>query len=206
MLKKALLGSAMLLAATLGHAQDANAPIPPASSLSPFVGLGLTFGGDQIGKDIQYSNGNSSKLHAGGLVDLRVGAEYRVSGSPLSFQLSAGYHVDTSLAADNGSASFKRFPIELLAHWAINDSWRIGGGVRKALSAEAKSSGLGTGYVANEKFNSSTGVVLEVETFALSPKVGIKIRGVSEKYKSQDVPGRELDGSNIGVIGVYYFR
>ena len=46
MLKKALLGSAMLLAATLGHAQDANAPIPPASSLSPFVGLGLTFGGD----------------------------------------------------------------------------------------------------------------------------------------------------------------
>lgn len=86
------------------------------------------------------------------------------------------------LGADNGSASFKRFPIELLAHWAINDAWRVGGGVRKALSAEAKSSGLGAGYVANEKFNSSTGVVLEVETFALSPKVGIKIRGVIGVY------------------------
>lgn len=73
-------------------------------------------------------------------------------------------------------------------------------------SVTPQASGLGSGYVANEKFSSSTGVVLEVETFALSPKVGIKIRGVSEKYKSQDIPGRELDGSHIGVIGVYYFR
>lgn len=31
-----------------------------ASGLSPFVGLGLTFGDDQIGQDIQYTKGNSS--------------------------------------------------------------------------------------------------------------------------------------------------
>lgn len=203
MLKKIALAAAGLCTAACCLAAE---PATSATGLTPFVGIGLTFGGDQIGNNINYSDGSSSSLHAGGLVDLRLGAEYRASGSPLAFQFSAGYHADSSRASRNGSASFKRFPIEVLAHWDINEAWRVGGGLRKALNAESHASGVGTDYVPNEKFDSSVGIVLEAETFLLSPSFGVKIRAVSEKYKSQAYGNRELDGSHVGVIGVYYFR
>lgn len=201
-LKKYAVLSALVGALSIGHAQVA----PNPSGISPFLGIGVTFGGDQIGRDIQYTNGSSSALHAGGLVDLRAGLEYQAINSPLSFQFSLGYHTDTSLGnGEGGSASFSRFPVELLAHYRINDTWRLGGGLRKALGAKTESSGNGTGYVVAQDYTSSVGAVLEAEAF-LSPRFGIKVRGVSEKYKPELGNQQEVDGSHVGVIAVYYFK
>jgi hypothetical protein len=199
-LKKIVLSCALLCGALAAHAQEA-----PAKSFYPFVGGGLTFGGDQIGRTIQYESGNDSALHAGGLFDLRFGAEFVPAGSPMSFQLSLGFHADSSRAASNGSASFKRYPLELLTHYAFNDSWRVGVGARKALNAETSSSGNGAGYVLAEKYSSSVGFVLEGEYF-VTRGLAIKVRGVSEKYKPETSPNTEVKGDHIGVLAVYYFK
>lgn len=202
MFKQVLLAAVM--ACSFASSQAAEVA-PAAGGLSPFVGLGLTYGGDQIGQEINYTNGDSSTIHAGGLVDLRAGLEYQAIGSPLSFQLSVSYHVDDTLAAKNGSARFSRTPIEALVHWRASESWRFGGGLRKAVGAQTRASGLGTGYVANQNYTASTGIVLEAETF-FGPKIGLKLRAVSEKYTPETGSQKEVDGSHLGVIGVYYFK
>ncbi len=204
-MKKQIMAIAL---ASLAFASQAQEGAQPVNAVAPFLGIGLTYGGDQIGDDIQYKNGDSSTLHGGALIDLRAGLEYTVPESPLSFQLSMAYHAD-SVSAENGDADFTRFPLEALVHYRVNPSWRVGGGLRKALNAKSSSSGAGSGYVADQKFKASVGLVLEAETH-FTRNLGLKIRVVSEKYKPDGNNGynsnESLDGSHIGVIGVYYFK
>lgn len=202
MLKTVLMAAA--LACSFANSQAAETA-PTTGGMSPFLGIGLTYGGDQIGEEINYTNGDSSTIRGGGLVDLRAGLEYQAIGSPLSVQLSVSYHVDDTLAAKNGSARFSRTPIEALMHWRASESWRFGGGLRKALGAQTKSSGLGSGYVADQKYKASTGIVLEAETF-FGPRIGLKLRAVSEEYTPENGAQDKVDGSHFGVIGVYYFK
>ncbi|MDO9235525.1 MAG: hypothetical protein Q7U28_05740 [Aquabacterium sp.] len=202
MLKKISL--AVLLTCGLVGAQ-ATESTPPSAGFAPFVGFGLTYGGDQIGQEIRYTDGTTSSIHGGGLVAMMAGIEYQTMNSPLSVQLSIGYHVDDTLNAKNGSVRFSRTPIEALAHWRMSDSWRLGGGLRKAVGAQTRSSGLGSGYVADQNYTASTGLVLEAEMF-FSPTVSMKMRAVSEKYTPETGAKQELDGSHLGVIGVYYFK
>lgn len=172
-----------------------------AGKLAPFLGIGLTLGGDKLGT-VYFQNSGSKDLYAGRMIDLRAGLEYQVPESPLSFQTSISYHADT-VAASNGDVSFVRYPLEVLAHYRVNESWRFGGGLRKALSPALKVSGDISG--GGDNFNSSAGFVLEGEVM-FGPNIGLKIRGVSEKYKYKDYGSESIDGSHIGVIGVYYFK
>ena len=172
-------------------------------SFTPFAGMGLTYGGDQVSDTVPFENSSSSSLHGGALIDFRAGFEYQTLNSPWSFQVSLGYHV-AKVAAKNGSLTFGRIPLEVLAHWDVSNSWRFGGGLRKALSSKVHTSGLGDGYAQEQDYTSSIGIVVEAETF-FSPQLGLKLRAVSEKYKPQ-VGGKEIDGSHVGAIGVYYFK
>lgn len=199
-----ILVSAALVAGMVGAQAQDGAPASPARGLSPFLGLGLTLGGDQIGETIRYEDGSSTDITGGGLVDLRAGLQYQAPDSALSFQLSLGYHTDDTLAAKNGSASFTRFPLEVLAHHQSLEKWRFGGGLRKALNAQTKTSGLGADYVLAQKYKSSVGVVLEAE-YMPTRAIGIKLRGVSESYKPE-VLGKTISGNHLGVIAVYYFN
>jgi hypothetical protein len=195
------------LAASLAFAAmgaSAAEPIAPATNgLTPFLGIGLTLGGDQIGEDIQYQNDSSRSIHAGGMIDLRAGVEYQTIGSPLSFQLSVSYHTDRA-SAENGSVTFSRVPLEALMHYRLNESWRVGGGLRKAMNAELSVSGAGNFYAADTSYKSSAGIVLEAEVF-FGPRVGLKLRGVKEDY-TPERGGKKIDGSHVGVIGAYYFK
>lgn len=198
-MKKTLVTCALLCGAIGAHAQQA-----PAKNLYLLIGGGLTFGGDQIGNDLNYDDGTSKSIQAGGFGDFRVGVEYAPVGLPVTFQANLAYHFDTA-NAKNGRASFDRLPLELLTHYAFNENWRVGLGLRKALSAETKSSGAATGYVRAEKYESSMGVVAEVE-YLITPQFGVKVRGVSEKYKPESNPNREVSGDHIGVLATYYFK
>jgi hypothetical protein len=191
---KAWLIATLTFTAAASHAAD---------GLTPLLGAGLTFGGDEVGDTVRYNNGDTNTLHAGGLVDFRAGVEYQTIGSPLSFQLNVAYHLDRS-SAKNGDISFSRVPVEALAHWRMGQAWRLGGGLRKALSVQAKGDGVGAQYVQDQKYTSSVGLVAEGEYF-FTPAFGLKVRAVSEKFKP-DNGGKELSGDHIGVIAAYYFR
>ncbi|RZL02019.1 MAG: hypothetical protein EOP36_09200 [Rubrivivax sp.] len=173
-----------------------------ASEWTPFLGGGLTAGGDKITK-ITRVNGDTENLHAGGLLDVRAGLDFRMVGTDISLQGVVAYHTDRS-DADNGSVDFSRMPLEFLVQWHANEKWAFAGGVRKAIGVRYNGVDAGTQFGNDQKYRSSVGWILEGE-YAIIPSVGLKVRYVNEDYTSK-ATGQKLDGGHFGVLGVYYFR
>ncbi|MFT3859408.1 MAG: hypothetical protein QM742_18545 [Aquabacterium sp.] len=204
-MKKHLQAAAMACAACVAVTAHAQSTTSEAKSgVTPFLSAGLTFGGDQIGEDVQYEDGANRSLHAGGMMDLRAGVEYQLPQQPWSFQLSIGYHFDRA-SAENGSATFHRIPLELLAHYRLNESWRVGAGLRKSLNAQSDASGLGNQFVSDRKYKSSAGFVVEAEVL-FGQNIGLKVRGVSEEFTPETGPNTKLDGTHMGIYASYYFK
>lgn len=189
--------AAALLLATAAHAQQR-----PGGDVRPFLGFGLTYGGDKL-ESFDFSNDTSSTVRAGNLVDLKAGVDFLVGG-PFSMQASIGYHFD-GVNGSNGDYSFSRVPFEFLGYYSINPQFRIGGGVRQSFGAQVDSNGVVGGL--DSDFDARTGVVLEAEYFPWQ-RVGIKFRAVSEKFEGKDgvYRGQKFDGSHAGVYGVFYFN
>ncbi len=162
------------------------------------VGAGITFGGDRLAT-AEYEDGGEIDIRAGSMLSLYAGMEYAVSPE-LALQATVGYHVDNA-TADNGDIRFSRYPVELLALYKVSPTWRIGGGARFVNSPKLSSSGAG--YIGNFKFDNTVGAVLEAE-YATSPKWGVKVRYVAEKYEEK-VSGGKTDGNHVGVLLNYYF-
>jgi hypothetical protein len=175
----------------------------PERAVRPLVGAGLTFGGATL-YTVQYNDGTSSNIHAGGLVDVYAGVEFRIAEA-FSLQATVGYHVDDR-GARNGSLRFERFPIELLGHYRIDPHWRAGGGVRFVQSPRVTGSGVLGGN--DVSFDSTTGGVVEGEYLILPAsrrvQVGVKLRYVAERYQLQG-GGPSISGNHVGVMGSVYF-
>jgi Outer membrane protein beta-barrel domain len=182
-----------LLLATAGSAMA-------QSNFRPFVGMGVSSGGEKL-VTVQWTNGDSTNIKTGGMIDFRGGVEYRTPGSNFAFQGSVGYFFDQANGS-NGSVRFTRFPIEALGLFNVNDNVRLGGGARFTSSAKFS----GTGAAANlgtTNFDVSPGVVVEGEYLARS-KYGFALRYVAEKYKPTN-GGASVDGNHIGVRFNAYF-
>jgi hypothetical protein len=193
---KPFLTSAALVAAalvpTLSHAaMDASNP------LHPLLGIALTGGGDKIAS-VEFRDGDSRDITAGGLVQIWGGVEYREQGSPFAVQGTLGYHFDNT-SARNGSQRFERFPIELIALYSVAPKVRVGLGARYAMSAKFTSSGAGD--VGDFNFKSQIAPLLMGE-WLITPSWGVQVRYVHETYK---LDGMSIDGSHGGVGLNYYF-
>lgn len=193
--------AAAALAPTLAHAGlDSDNPI------HPLIGLALTGGGDKLAS-VDYSNGGSKDITAGGLVQIYGGLEYHEKGSPFGFQGTIGYHFDNT-SADNGNQRFQRWPIEGIALFNVAQQFRLGLGARYA--AAAKFTSDGAGYVGNADFKSRLGAIFMGE-WLITPSMGLQLRYVSEKYRvdgvdNNGVPIRAtIDGSHGGIGFNYYF-
>lgn len=167
----------------------------------PLVGLGFTFGGDTVAP-VYYDTGESDKVRAGGLIALTTGLEMQFS--PLvSAQALIGYHAD-GVAASDGDVRFDRIPAELLGHFRLTDTFRVGGGVRYSSRVRTRSSGDAVAFVQNEDYKNTLGTVVEGE-FTLGRNLGIKLRYVSEKFDSKTAGNPSLKGNHGGIYIVGYF-
>lgn len=184
--------AATTLVPTLAHAaMDTSNPV------HPLIGVAITGGGDKL-SSVEFQNGGSRDITAGGLVQIWGGVEYREQGSPFAFQGTFGYHFDNT-SADNGSQRFERFPFELIALYSFDPKFRLGVGARYAASAKFKSSGAGD--VGDFNFKSQLAPMLMGE-WLITPSVGLQLRYVHETYK---INGVSFDGSHGGVGVNYYF-
>lgn len=159
------------------------------------LGVGITSGGDTLAS-VTFTNGDTEDVKGGGLIHIYGGAEFRISPQ-VSVQGTFGYHVSDTSSASNGSLRFSRYPLELLAHYQINDKVRLGGGAR--FVNDAKVAGSGVLSAINVDYGSTTGLVLEGE-YLVTQRIGLKLRTVSEKYKPAGGPS--ADGNHIG----FYFN
>ena len=163
-----------------------------------FLGGGLTAGGDRL-VTARYANGSDESLRGGGTIQIHGGMQFQVAPS-LTMALSIGYHVD---AIDTfwGSTWFARWPVEGLAHFQLDRNWRIGGGIRYAIDPTLSSDGFA--FDVDEHFTSSISPVIEIE-YLFTPHTGLKLRAVSERYKSKlGLP--TVDGDHVGLIFNFYF-
>jgi hypothetical protein len=185
------------LAATALVPTLAHAAMDTTNSVHPLIGIALTGGGDKLAS-VEFANGGSRDITAGGLVQIWGGVEYREQGSPFAFQGTFGYHFDNT-SADNGSQRFERFPLELIALYSFDPKLRLGVGARYATSAKFKSSGAGD--VGDFNFKSQLAPMLMGE-WLITPSWGVQVRYVHETFK---LNGVSFDGSHGGVGLNYYF-
>jgi hypothetical protein len=194
-MKKAALVLALAIASlNPALAQDAS------PQMRVVLGAGLTFGGDRL-VTAENQDNLDMDIRAGGTYAFNAGVDYRVNDA-LSLQATLGYHVDpSSFFFVMGDASFRRYPVEVLAYYNVSPKWRVGGGARYLGSPTLKAEGLfGKQDV---KFDSSVGAVLEAE-YAMGRHAGIKLRYVHETIEGK-VLTRKADASHLGIFASYYF-
>lgn len=162
-------------------------------------GAGLTAGGDKLAT-VQWSNGDSTNIKAGGLVDLRAGVDVKLGDTPFAVQASIGWFVHRA-GGSNGSVTFERFPIELLGTWRAAEQWRFGAGLRRAGNAKLKGRGVASN-IGTTSYDANTGVVVEGE-WLFATRYGVALRYVSEEYTAPN--GTKADGSHVGVRFNVYF-
>ncbi len=216
LLAQTLSAVALFLVAVCAHAlsDEPTAGQPAAPKLAPtppglhiVVNGGMTYGGDTIATAV-YTNGDTADLKGGALMQFGVGGLYQFETRPLALMLSANYHFD-SISGSNGSISFNRFPIEVLAYYTGKERFRIGGGMRFINSPEY------SGLTNNATFESTTGIVAEVG-YQVAPQAWLNFRFVSEKYqlKTYTTYGTTYSGagtspysgSHLGVNFTYEFE
>lgn len=178
------------------------------------INAGLTYGGDTIATAV-FTNGSSTDIKGGGLLQFGAGGLYQFENTPLALMVSANYHFH-SAGGTGGSVSFDRFPVEALAYYTGKERFRLGGGVRILNSPKADSSAPGSGYdIKNITYNNATGLVAEVG-YQLSSEGWLNFRFVSEKYEAKSVSyyngitqsvtvSAPKSGSHLGVNFTYEF-
>jgi hypothetical protein len=193
-MKKIAIASVLALASLGCQAADGLSPRP----LHFVLGLGLTGGGETLA-NVTYTNGDDQNIRSGGLVHYYAGVDVRATQF-LSFQGTVGYHVDTSAGASNGSVRFTRVPIEALAYFHVDDNIRVGGGVRLVNNPELRGKGVASNV--RDTYDNATGVILEGE-YLFTRWMGVKLRAVSESYKSKST-GQKANGDHAGVYVNFY--
>lgn len=154
---------------------------------------GLTFGGDTLAT-VRFTNGDTDKIKAGGLVHVSAGVLWSPADLPMSVQVMGGYHVD-DVSASNGDLRFSRYPIEALAFYNGVKDWRFGIGARHASSPRLKTDL--NGVTSQTEFKNANGVVAEMG-YRFARSFWVNARYVREDYKLDRFGS---GGSSVTVTG-----
>ncbi|MFC4160380.1 hypothetical protein [Chitinimonas lacunae] len=197
LLQSTLIAATMVLGnAALADTTSEKVEQPQAESgLDFLLTLGLTAGGDKLGNMI-YTNGKSSSVHAGGMVQLGAGLYWRAKDMPLSVKVTGNYHVDGATAS-NGDLTFRRFPIEFVGAYHFNERWSLGTGPRLVKKPKLSLSLDGQG--GSGEFDDTVGWIVE-GAYNFSPKAGFVVRYVKEEYETKGYRPLKFDGSHIGLM------
>ncbi|MDN3578508.1 hypothetical protein QWZ03_17190 [Chitinimonas viridis] len=187
----------LLISAAVGATAEVSVP---HKALRFTMTAGLTAGGDKIDQ-IQFDNGHDQSIRAGGNVNMGAGITWQPQNSPFSAQLTGNYQV-AGVFAKNGSATFNRFPVELIGFYNINDKFRVGLGLRRVFNPNY-SYDVGSGYDLN--FKDATGAVIEAGYF-FTPSIGLNLRYVKEEYELENSRNNlKVDGSHVGINSTFMF-
>lgn len=194
---------AATLALTAVASQAADVPHP---GLRFMMTAGVTSGGDKI-EQVQYTNGDTKNISAGGTVTLGGGVLWQPEGSDFSLQATLNYHFSNA-EASNGHATFDRYPLEVIAFYNVNEQWRVGVGARHVFRPRY-SYDVGAGH--GTDYKDANGALLEVGYF-FTPQALLSLRYVQETYKEKSpyanspyYDAQKLDGSHVGLNGSFIF-
>ncbi len=173
--------------------QDVN----PYTGAHFFLGFDYGKGGDTL-IVANYQDGTSQSIRVGGGSQFKGGVDYRLNQN-LSIRASLGYQFQTTHASD-GYYKFKRWPVELMGLWRVNDNFRFGAGLTTAINPRFTSAGAGSA-AGTHTFSQKISPVLEAE-YLHQDNFGLYLRFVDEKMK---VNGTTYKGNHVaGGLNYYY--
>ena len=186
---------AILALGVVGRAQAAGTDSP----FNFMLVNGLTYGGDTL-INMPSNYGPHDTFKAGGLVQISVGGEYRLTDT-ITLQNTVGLRINEARGIANGSARFTNVPVDMLGLYSITPNIRVGGGLELVGRPELKGSGAASGL--SQNYDSTSGVIVKSE-YLFTPNMGLELRFVSEKFKPSN-GGANVDGSHVGLMFNYYF-
>ena len=135
-----------------------------AFDFSPFVSMGVTYGGDTLA-DTPMGDPKLNKtesIKAGQFMYFSAGATLPLpQPDDWELQSSIGYWYD-SVQTGGRELRFRRVPIDLLLGRSFDKSWRVLGGVTYHLNPERRCT-LNTCAQPSSAFKNATGLVLEAD-------------------------------------------
>ncbi|WP_339677835.1 hypothetical protein [uncultured Zhongshania sp.] len=165
-------------------------------SARAIVTAGFTSGGDTL-VDVEFEGGDDDQIKAGGAFLLGFGVEFLAADRRSAVQLSANYHFD-SIDAENGEASFERYPLEAIL-FGVRERHRFGAGLTVHLSPTAmvKMDGAGRDSI---NFDPAAGLILEYD-YLVMDHLWLGTRFTLINYKKETYFGSEsFDGNHIGLM------
>ena len=154
---------------------------------------GLHSGGDTLAT-VQFVDGDTQSIKAGGLISLAIGANFEIN-EDFESQVTFGYKFD-SVDAANGDVEFSRFPINAILLYKSGE-WRLGGGLTYHLDPSLDVSGAASGYASNTDYDDALGFLLDARYF-FGQRAYIGGRLTFIDYESQ--AGTTFDGNSVGVV------
>ena len=185
-----------------------------ALEISPFVSMGITFGGDTLGetpvgdpkaKKIEsIKAGQFMYFSAGATVPLPEPGDWEV-------QSSIGYWFD-SVQTGGHELRFRRVPIDVLLARSFDKSWRVSGGLTYHLNPERRCT-LDNCAQPSSAFKNAIGLVAEADWLfggivtrvvgAGEPrptKLWMGVRMTLIDYKTTDTVVTKYSGNNVGLL------
>ncbi len=197
--------------ALLSVSVSAAAQVSQAGRVTTFASFGNSMGGDVLVSGRYTNTGRDFTLRAGQGLQAMLGVQYQWS-STWSAQAAVGYHYDKT-QGQNFDFKYTRFPVEAMVHYALNDDWRVGLGLRYALFAKFKSMGE-VAYLGTSDLQASPGAVAEVQ-YMLWPlsesgpgrgaSGGLSLKVAEESYRVKGATSIERDGKHFAISMFSYF-
>ncbi len=174
---------------------------PAERSIHVLLSVGYTRGGSTIETTSPPNNIDTpTTLQAGRGFIVRVGAEASI-GERLWLQGTFGTHVGGPLPFQISGATFVRYPLDVLVHYALTDKVRIGSGAQWVTRAKVTEAAEFGGATRN--FGSTIGLVLEGE-YRFRPWFGVTLRGVAEQFKEQGT-NQSFGANHVGLLASFYY-
>ena len=159
------------------------------------LGLGLSDGGSRV----EYSGGTST-IRAGEGRLMYAGALVRL-GDRASLQATLGTHrVSTYSFWIIERESFNRNIGDLVLHYHLSEKLRLGGGAEFISNARLR--GISQPSVGEQNYERTVGAIVEGE-YRFRPWFGLKLRGVTLRYKASDSDIR-FNGDHVALLCSFY--
>lgn len=158
------------------------------------VDAGLALGGDKLAT-VTFTNGDTKTLHAGDGLFASMGAQHNFADTDWAFRGTLGFKYN-AISASNGTISFTRYPLDLLAIYS-HERHHIGFGLAYDMSGRLDMDGFGP----NADFKNAAGLVLQYQYWMFG------VRYTSIKYKVSNCSGtcNSIDGSSLAFLFNYQF-
>lgn len=163
-------------------------PAEESFKLNYLLTFGHSFGGATLLK-LNYTDGTTQNLKAGGGNYFAVGAQVQMVRYPVDFSLTVGEHVDKDHAVD-AEIRYTRVPLEAIGYARLDRRWRAGLGLRYLIKDQLSANVRGTDY-GTIKFQNSTGLIVDTD-YWFNNNFGLGLRYVKDRVVTAD-PRLPLD-------------